>query len=286
MCIIIFTLICVCKGLEKISKFKMGSTQSSCVFVGVKQTFTYVKVKLEDGSFVLSEIDSYIITTAAGATITILDQEFNYAVKLGEITTEAANAYLVKKGFPILTNGTKFGLFRVFGHHGEHSMTECFAFFPEGSVKSFCFAFNGNNNGFTISKSHGNLTIDQAFLKSFLEMSKSFDGTALGDFPAPQAGKVSTPSSAGKVKPSSWVSAAKANTPTKSAALAPTLEEIHDEEAKLNAQLAALSLKKELAKKAAAKELELLEEEEKANKARDLAIKERKAKLERALQSN
>jgi hypothetical protein len=265
----------------------MGSTQSSCSFVGVKMTSTYVKVKLEDGSFETSENDTYIITTDAGYVITVIDQAYNYAVKLGEITTEKANTYLVKKGFPILTNGTKFGLFRAFGHQGEHTMKDCFTFFPENSVKSFCFAFNGNNNGFTISKSHGNLTIDLDFLKSFLEISKTFDATALGDFPVPQVGKPqATPPSVKVSTTSSWVSVAKLNKPTNVVVLTPTLEEIQDEEVKLNAQLAALSLKKELAKKAAAEELKLLEEEEKSNKLRELAIKERQAKLKLALQSN
>jgi len=165
-------------------------------------------------------------------------------------------------------------------------MKDCFAFFPENSVKSFCFAFNGDHNGFTISKNKGKFTIDLAFLKNFLGITKSFDATALGDFPTPKAGKASMAAPSQKVSAaSSWVSVAKSNTPVKTAP-APTLEEIHDEEAKLNAQLAALSLKKELAKKALAEELKLLEEEEKANKARELAIKERQAKLKIALQTN
>jgi hypothetical protein len=266
----------------------MGSSQSISAFVGVKQTPTYIKIKLEDGSFVPGEIDSYIITTSVGDEFTILDQEFNYAVKLGDITTEEANSYLVKKGFPILTNGSKFGLFRAFGHHGEHTMKDCFAFFPENSVKSFCFAFNGNNNGFTISKERIDFTIDLAFLKSFLGMTKTFDATALGDFPTPQTGKapVAALSTAKVSSASSWVSVAKSNTPTKTVVCPPTLEEIQDEEVKLTAQLAALSIKKELAKKAAAEELKLLEEEEKSNKLRELAIKDRQAKLKLALQSN
>lgn len=270
----------------------MGSSQSICSFAGVIQTTTYIKIKLEDGSFVPSEIDSYVITTDAFDAVTILDQEFNYAVKLGDITTKKANSYLSKKGFPILTNGTKFGFFSVFGQQGEHTMKDCFAFFPENSVKSFCFAFNGNNNGFTISKTHGNITIDLAFLKSFLGMTKTFDATELGEFPAPKAGKapVAAPGAAPYAKvssASSWVSVAKSNTPIKTSVVpVATLEEIQDEEAKLNAQLVALSLKKELAKKALAEELKLLEDEEKANKTRELAIKERQAKLKLALQSN
>ena len=117
-----------------------------------------------------------------------------------------------------------------------------------------------------------------AFLKSFLGMTKTFDATALGEFPAPKAGKAPVASSSAKVSPASpWVSVAKTNTPK--AAPPISLEEIQDEEAKLNAQLAALSLKKELAKKAATEELKRLEEEEKANKARQ-------DKLKLALQSN
>jgi len=265
----------------------MGSSQSICVFVSVSPTIINVNLKLDDGSFVPRDNDGYLITNQFGDVVTFIDQPFNYAVKLGpNITTEQANSYMAKKGFPILTNGTKFGLFRVFGHHGEHTMKDCFAFFPENSVKSFCFAFNGDHNGFTISKNKGKFTIDLAFLKNFLGITKSFDATALGDFPTPKAGKASMAAPSQKVSAaSSWVSVAKSNTPVKTAP-APTLEEIHDEEAKLNAQLAALSLKKELAKKALAEELKLLEEEEKANKARELAIKERQAKLKIALQTN
>ena len=275
----------------------MGATQSSCVFVGVEQKTININLKLEDGSFVPSEIDSYVITTEAGLVITIRDQDFNYAVMLGEITTEQANTYTSKKGFPILTKGTKYDVFSVFGHHGEHSMKDCYTFFPQGSVKSFCFAFNSKNgiqnNGFTISKTHGNFTIDLAFLKSFLGMVKTFDATALGEFPTPRAGKAPVAAKVSIEKTvssaSSWVSVAKSNTPIKTASAAvpaPTLEEIQVEEVKLNAQLVALSLKKELAKKALAEELKLLEEEEKANKARELAIKERKAKLNLVLQTN
>jgi len=275
------TLISIVKVAKEISKFKMGSTQSSCAFVDVIKTSTYVKIKLEDGSFETSEIDSYIITTDEGDVITILDQEFNYAVKLGNITTQKANAYLAKKGYPILTNGKKFSFFSVFGHSGEHTMKDCFTFFSGNSVKSFFFAFNGKNNGFTISKkASGNITINLAFLKTFLGMSKTFDATLLEEFPAPKAGKAPAASSSAKVSSgSSWVSVAKSNSP-------PTLEDIQAEEVMLNAQLAALSPKKELAKKAAAEELKLLEVEEKANKLRELAIKDRQAKLKLALQNN
>jgi hypothetical protein len=266
----------------------MGSTQSICKFVGVKQTPTYIKIKLEDGSVVLSEIDSYVLITDVGSEVTILDQAFNYAVKTGlNITTEQANTFMSKKGFPILTNGSQFGLFRVFGHHGEYTMKECLTFFPENSVKAFCFAFKGNCNGFTIPKSHGNITISLGFLKSFLEMKNTFDATSLSEFPAPQAGKAPVAASSQKVSTtSSWVSVAKSNTSINAVVPPPTLEDIQDEEVKLNAQLAALSLKKELAKKALAEELKLLEEEEKVNKARELAIKERQAKLKLVLQSN
>ena len=110
-------------------------------------------------------------------------------------------------------------------------------------------------------------------------MTKTFDATALSEFPAPKAGKVTPASSSVKVSSaSSWVSVAKSNTPVK-AVVPPSLEEIQDEEVKLNALLAALSLKKELAKNAAAKELKLLKEQEKANQARQ-------AKLKLALQTN
>jgi hypothetical protein len=267
----------------------MGSTQSSIpVFADITLIHTYVNLKLSDGSMVPSEAFGYTITTEAGNVINVLVQEFNYAVKLGDITTEQANSYTSKKGFPILTNGTKFGFFRVFGHQGEYTMKDCFTFFPENSVKSFCFAFNGNNNGFTISKTHGNLTIDIAFLESFLGMTKTFDATKLGEFPEPKPGKAPVAAPATKVSSaSSWVSVAKTNTPIKTSVVpVATLEEIQDEEAKLNAQLVALSLKKEVAKKALAEELQRLEEEEKANKARELVIKERQAKLKLALQSN
>jgi hypothetical protein len=256
-----------------------------------------VNLKLSDGSMVPSEEFGYKITTELGDVITIIDQEFNYAVKLGTITTEQANTFMAKKGFPILENGSKFGLFRVFGHHGEHAMKDCFTFFPEGSVKSFCFAFKGKFNGFTISKNHLNFIIDLDFLKSFLGMTKTFDATVLGEFPAPKAGKAPVAAPAAKVSSaSSWVSVAKSNTPIK-AATPISLEDIQDEEEKLNAEinakLSALSIKKEMAKKAAAEELQRLEEEEKAIKerevsikAREIAIKDRKAKLEKALQTN
>ena len=262
----------------------MGSTQSSIpVFADIKLKTIYVNLKLDDGSNVPSDNDGFEITTQSGDVITIIDQDFNYAVKLGSITTEQANNFMSKKGFPILENGSKFGLFIVFGHHGEHTMKDCFSFFPEGSVKSFCFAFKGKNNGLTISKHHLNFSIDLAFLKSFLGMTKSFDATAPGDFPPPKAGKapVATPvaTSAARVSSaSSWVSIAKTNTPIK-AETPISLEEIQDEEERLNAQLVALSLKKELAKKALVYELRRLEEEEKANQARQ-------AKLKIALQSN
>ena len=258
----------------------MGSTQSSIpVFADIKSVSIPVNLKHDDGSNVPSFNYGYIITNQNGDEITFIDQGYNYAVKLGKVTTEQANNFMSKKGFPILINGTD-GLFSLFGYHGEHKMKDCFAFFPENSVKSFCFAFNGNHNGFTISKNKGKLTIDLAFLKDFLGITKTFDATALGNFPAPKAGKAPVAGPAAKVSSGSWVSVAKTNTPTsiKSSAHS-SLEEIRDEEAKLNALLAALSIKKELAKKAAAVELNLLKEQEKANQARQ-------AKLKLALQSN
>ena len=115
----------------------MGATQSNSTFVDIKEGTTKIKQYFDDGTFEFIEIDCLIITTSGGIEITILDQDFNYAVKLGKIPTIEANNFLSKKGCPILTNGKKKGLFEVFGHHGEFPIGECFGFFPANSVKTF-----------------------------------------------------------------------------------------------------------------------------------------------------
>ena len=266
----------------------MGASQSSIpAFADIKPKTIDVNLKLDDGSNVTSKNEGFEIITEDGNVIIVIVQTKNYAVKLGKVTTEQANTFMAKKGFPILENGSKFNYFRVFGQHGEYEMKDCFSLFQEVGVKSFCFAFNGKCNGFTISKTHGNITIDLAFLKSFLGITKSFDGTARADFPAPKAGKAPVVVPAAKVSSASWVTVANPN--AINVAPIDTLEQLLEEEkrfeAKSQATIEAFSRMRAYLQKSAVEELSKLVEEEKRNKARDLAIKERKAQLERDLTS-
>jgi hypothetical protein len=220
----------------------MGSAQSTITGVA----------KGADGS-------SFEITIEDGRIITIIVQDGNYAVMLGSITVEEANTFLAGKGFPILVPGSKPGVFRVFGKTGERAVKEWLPFFPAKTVKSFCFAFNKNRNGFTISNKYLNFIIDLAFLELFLGLKETtrFNATDLKEFPRPQIGK------APDVSPWKVVekTAAPAKAPAPAKASAPiSLEEIQDEEAILTAKLSALSLKKKIAKEAAVVELQRLEE--------------------------